>query len=787
MSKLRSLFEASPASVVRSVRDSIARRSRELVLEELASEVGAKNATPDAIIGRIQTRAEDEAELQEKGYDTIGGTEVSFLKSRFADQPKENLEILAGLYETHPWVFVCTQYIATSLAGIPLRIMRATGFDDGMEVVEGADETPVGAMFRWINPHQSPFDFVEALTSWLLLTGEAYIAYTDPAPGPDTPPGVPAELWVLFSPFVEKVVSPRFGLVGYEYNVGGEVAYFDQRDIVHFKTWSPAGRWRGQGVPVAGIKTLQTDQELRDFNRRVLAQGVHISGVLETENEDLNEEQARKIRGTFNKQYAGSGKAAKVAVLWGGLKFNPTSILQKDVMMDEQKIANRDEVISSFGLKPELLTEKFANKATAETVRRMAYEDTILGRWGRRIISTLNATGLRRFGPEYRATFDSRDVPALQTSLAEKLEAGAIAINGAMMTPNEVRTGILGLDPLGSEMDIPLLNGRPVDQAIEPPEPPQLPPGNGNGNGDEDDDEGEEASAGALLLKGTTRARVLRDASEYVGISRKADSDFLLSYSRRRQTAEIKLERAIRSVYRDIAQDVRPLFSRSVTYNEILAKIEQVYFLEGRNEATLKMDTVLREIIDDTVQGELVRLGVRGTFNVKPVRALNRLSQQKQRIRNMWGKDWRDLRRGIGEGLAQGRSEAGLTQIVDEFFDGRRANANTIARTETLPAVNGATQEVALSARANGNNVVSVWVTSKDEKVRTRPQDSFDHRMAEGLTIVPGEEMFVVSGERMEFPGDSWNGASAGNTINCRCGVRNEIRKIEAGDNRRGV
>ena len=40
----------------------------------------------------------------------------------------------------------------------------------------------------------------------------------------------------------------------------------------------------------------------------------------------------------------------------------------------------------------------------------------------------------------------------------------------------------------------------------------------------------------------------------------------------------------------------------------------------------------------------------------------------------------------------------------------------------------------------------------------------------EGVSINPVEEVFVVSGEHLEYPGDR-RGGSPGNTINCRCGT----------------
>jgi HK97 family phage portal protein len=732
------LMRASLADVGSAVGDAIYRANRTRAIAEVAKAVGAKT---DSIV----------AIAEQKAYEEIGRTEITaFISDQFSGQPLQNLQTLASLYELHPWVKICASYIASSLSGIPLRVWKATGYEDGAEVLEPADESPVGRMFRWINPQQSPSEFVEDLASWLLLTGEAYVAFTQPGPG--TPRGIPAEMFVMLTPFVEKIVSPKSGVVFYKYQVGGAAALFEARDVAYFKTFSPAGRFRGQAEALAGFETIKNDQAVRSFNGRLLKQGVHLSGVLATDNEDLNRESAEEIRKNFENQYGGVSNAARVAVLWGGLKFNPTTILQKDIMMTEQVQQNRDEIIALFGLKPELLTEKFSNKATAETVRRMAYEDTILGRWGQRIESVFSATGLTRFDPDLRVRFDARRVPALQTSQTERVDVAAKNVAGGIMTPNEVRTQILGL----TESDQP--------------------------------------EADVLAFNGTPLARLARDAAAPVGkpvvkfgTMAHKDPAGAAAFDRLRLAAEARTERAIRAVLRDLQSEIRTAATRSEVASDLLVRLEQIFLVEGRTAVASGSVATIRQAISEAAALEISVMagaGIVGVFDVKPVRAMARLASQEQRIRDMMGRNWSDLRRLFVEGLEAGETTAQLNARTAEFFDGMRANSATVARTEINAAINGATQDVAIAAIRAGADVVSVWVTAADELVRTPPKSKFDHVKADGLTIIPGQEIFVVSGERLEYPGDSWNGASAGNTINCRCGIRNEIRKTNASDNR---
>jgi len=733
---------ASLASLVGSIQDAIYKANRERAIAEVAQAVGAKIASIEAIAER-------------KAYPAVGMTEVaSFLQTQFVGQPQQNLELLAQLYETHPWVKVCASYIAGALSGIPLRVWKAVGYEDGKEVLEPADDSPVGRMFRWINPQQSPSEFVEDLASWLILTGEAYVAFTEP--GPQTPRGIPAEMYVMLTPFVEKVVSPSSGIVLYRYRVGAGEAIFRAEDVAYFKTFSPAGRFRGQAAAAAGWTTVQTDQEIRTFNRQVLRNGVHLSGILQADNEDLNAEDAKNIRESFEAQYSGSSKAARIAVLWGGLKFNPTTILQKDVMLPEQVAGNRDEIIALFGLKPELLTDKFANKATAETVRRMAYEDTILGRWGQRIESVFSSTGLMRFDPDLRVRFDARDVPALQTSQTERVDVATKSVANGLMTPNEARQAVLSLAPSDQdEADLLAFNGTPLSAMA--------------------------TRTGTAPAAGPKKFSVV----QFKAAPRMDD------FEQMRSLSDAQTERAIRAVLRDLQSEVRAVTaSRSTVDVELIAKIEQIFLFDGRTAIVRATSESVKAAIDRAVETELARMtgaGMVGVFDVQPVRALARLATQEQRVRDMMGKRWIDLRGGLAEGLAAGETTAELNARTSRFFDGMRNNAATVARTEINPALNCATQDVAIAAVKAGNDVVSTWVTMGDELVRTPPGSSFDHARANGLTIVPGREIFVVSGERLEYPGDSWNGASAGNTINCRCGIRNEIRKPNADDNRGSI
>lgn len=123
----------------------------------------------------------------------------------------------------------------------------------------------------------------------------------------------------------------------------------------------------------------------------------------------------------------------------------------------------------------------------------------------------------------------------------------------------------------------------------------------------------------------------------------------------------------------------------------------------------------------------------------------------------------RILQSAVNDGIGIDRAANRITETLPQLTQNR---ATTIARTEIIPASNQAVDAAARAAETS--ELEKEWVSAQDARVRTRPQDDFDHLAADGQ-IVDMNEAFTVSGERLRWPGDTSFGASAGNVINCRC------------------
>ena len=106
-----------------------------------------------------------------------------------------------------------------------------------------------------------------------------------------------------------------------------------------------------------------------------------------------------------------------------------------------------------------------------------------------------------------------------------------------------------------------------------------------------------------------------------------------------------------------------------------------------------------------------------------------------------------------------------LENIVKPTYANR---AKTIARTETCASSNKAGQE---ACKHTGFETEKAWYSSPDSKTRDQ------HSEMDANNWLDIDELFEVGGELMAYPGDSGNGASAANIVNCRCAQLFRLKK----------
>jgi hypothetical protein len=129
------------------------------------------------------------------------------------------------------------------------------------------------------------------------------------------------------------------------------------------------------------------------------------------------------------------------------------------------------------------------------------------------------------------------------------------------------------------------------------------------------------------------------------------------------------------------------------------------------------------------------------------------------------------IRHHLTIGQRQGDSILQLAERIDQLYlDEIIPNrSEVIARTEVISAQNLGSHA---AAKSTGLALEKKWVATNDD--RTRPA----HAEAGRGSWILFDEPFEVDGEKLMYPGDSSMGASAENTIQCRC--TQITRQVEA-------
>lgn len=124
----------------------------------------------------------------------------------------------------------------------------------------------------------------------------------------------------------------------------------------------------------------------------------------------------------------------------------------------------------------------------------------------------------------------------------------------------------------------------------------------------------------------------------------------------------------------------------------------------------------------------------------------------------------RALQSDLTTGLLKGESIRDIALRIKTTTERDLKECVRIARTETTYAQNSARQSVGEEGEKLGFKMLKKWVAAIDGRTRD------EHERADGQ-IVPADDPFIVGGEELMFPGDYSLGASAWNTVNCRCTV----------------
>jgi phage portal protein BeeE len=327
-------------------------------------------------------------------------------------------------YQKNVIAFRAINQVSRAAASVPWRLAR--GAARGGRATLALDRHPLLDLLARPNPMMARSEFIEAVTGYYLIAGNAYVE----AVGAE---GLPQ--------------GYAFTLSGAERRweadpVSGRVA------ILHLKTFHPLDDWYGLSpVEPAGYAIDQRNEADR-WNMALLQNGARPSGALVYEPRDgaaanLTDEQFARLRQEVAAQYGGAKNAGRPMLLDGGLRWQEMSLSPKDMdFLDARHAASRD-VAQAFGVPPQLLGIPGDNTySNYQEARLSLWEETVIPLL-RHLRDELNAWLAPRFGEGLALDIDLDEIPAL-TLRREKTWA---RLRGAeFLTVNEKRA-LAGFPP----------------------------------------------------------------------------------------------------------------------------------------------------------------------------------------------------------------------------------------------------------------------------------------------------------------------------------------------------
>lgn len=241
-------------------------------------------------------------------------------------------------------VYACVSLIADASAMLPLHAYRNLA-GGGREKVR-----PQPALVD--NPDYESgtrYDWTQRVITSLLLRGNFYGLVT--AWRGDRP----LQVRPIHPDMVRRVTRDQGDRLAYEMHEGPvRYRFTEGGDLIHIPGFVRPGEFQGVSPISAGAAGIAGAKATDEFGRRWFSDGAHPSGVLETPEEDLGDEAAKKLRSSWLKAH---NNRRYPAVLTGGIQWKPIQISPDESQFLETRRFNINEIARLYRVPPHLISD----------------------------------------------------------------------------------------------------------------------------------------------------------------------------------------------------------------------------------------------------------------------------------------------------------------------------------------------------------------------------------------------------------------------------------------------
>jgi HK97 family phage portal protein len=312
---------------------------------------------------------------------------------------------------------------------------------------EGAGELsahPLLDLLARPNPRQDGASFLEAVSSHLLLAGNAYIeAVGIDGQGNDQASPNVRELYALRPDRMKVVPGPDGWPQAYEYTVAGATVRFEQSaalpPILQLTMFNPLDDYYGLSPLEAAAVAVDTHNSAAKWNKALLDNAARPSGALVYDGPEgavMSDAQFERLKKELADQYQGTANAGRPLLLEGGLDWKAMSLSPKDMDFMEAKHSAAREIALAFGVPPMLLAIPGDNTySNYQEGNRVFWRQTVLP-VGNRIAAALTQWLAPAFGAGLALAVDTDRIEALSGDRAALWER---VTKAPFLTVNEKR------------------------------------------------------------------------------------------------------------------------------------------------------------------------------------------------------------------------------------------------------------------------------------------------------------------------------------------------------------
>ena len=678
----------------------------------------------------------------------------------------ENLTHGSQAYKVVSWVYMCVYAIAASGSMLPFMVQELKG---DRWVRTGASHPLLRLLERpsedqWLTGQ----DLLEAMYSDMELNGNAYLYKERDSTGQ-------TQALYRLRPENMKVVPGRDrseGMVkGYLYQVNAKMLRYDRDEIIHIRTFNPTSEFYGQGSLTAARLSATVDTQAQIRNKALLTNSGVPEGFLEHK-EQLDEKAVGRIQKEWSKAHRGASKSGKIAVLHGGLGFKGAGIPPKELEYIEGRRFSRDEIAGCFRVPPAMVGNlDAANYSNMQEQKVQFWHDTMVPKEFK-FAAALTIALADEYATKpgtLRVGFDLSGVHPLVKDQHEMAKVDKDLVQSMIVTINEVRErrgfgepvawgdvawAPLNMIPISSPGDYGVgAAARGSSSAntsgfspLTGGDPGELPPGTRRLY-----DLGTERGLKAADLRDRTWEVMLIPLRAQV---RRAVTAIL---DEQRKEVLANLGKAIPKLLSDGHEKIASVDIESILY-------DYEYWRDG---TVARMTPHYVNIMESGGMFALTELGLGLDFDIAMPQVQAAIRNKAFRFAQDWNKTTLDaLRVELDQAAVDGDSFKQIKERINRAFQGRKDNAEVVGVTETGATANQGSLE---GYRQSGVVDFKEW-HSGGPNPRPHHLTAGGVFVDSGLTAIVGvDEMFIVMGEQMEFPGDVRGKAE--NVCNCHCGI----------------